>query len=399
MEAKVQVFTKSQRFELNEWIFYVICSLVLVGIAVLRFNEISKVFSSVEDSFNLLLFLNREAFILITAFAILAIPFMFMLLLGRPPFSHFRILREMKVREEEIILEKIKAELQKEEMVDEIKNIMQSIEEQNNTPEGLLNLYVKQSEKLASEIHDRAKFFILVGGSIAIIGILFFFAINSRLPSIYSSTLNAMLDQESKLLDAMLNTVEKSDTLKVGGKVYVSIDKTDIDKSIEYNTGKLTKKPDIDAKVHLSRDKIDNDTSMGSNLGKATKKTGIDEMENSKGKPFDYVSVIQRFSILFFIELIAFFFLRQHRVMMEEFRYYETLKRKRQDNQFIFTLANHYEDKPETLKILLEKLSLTDPRFKLGANESTEVLEAQKIKEEMLPIDKLIDTLKDLKKS
>ena len=44
-----------------------------------------------------------------------------------------------------------------------------------------------------------------------------------------------------------------------------------------------------------------------------------------------FSALAPRFGILFFIELIAFFFLRQYKAAMEEFRYYEAIKRQREE--------------------------------------------------------------------
>jgi hypothetical protein len=46
-----------------------------------------------------------------------------------------------------------------------------------------------------------------------------------------------------------------------------------------------------------------------------------------------------RFGVLFFIEFVAFFFLRQYRATMDEFRYYETAQRNREDNLMILVLS------------------------------------------------------------
>jgi hypothetical protein len=47
---------------------------------------------------------------------------------------------------------------------------------------------------------------------------------------------------------------------------------------------------------------------------------------------------LPRFGILFFIETIAFFFLRQYRTAMDEYRYFEAIKRKREENFVLLCL-------------------------------------------------------------
>ena len=48
---------------------------------------------------------------------------------------------------------------------------------------------------------------------------------------------------------------------------------------------------------------------------------------------------LPRFGVLFFIEYIAFFFLKQYRILMEEYRYYEAIKRERQDLLSVYLLV------------------------------------------------------------
>ncbi len=104
-----------------------------------------------------------------------------------------------------------------------------------------------------------------------------------------------------------------------------------------------------------------------------------------------------RFGALFFIESIAFFFLKQYRIMLEEYRYYEAIKRKRQDNFVLVELIEKYKDNPELLKILIDKVSQSTIT-KLANGETTEVLETQKIvNQEMDIFSKFIDLIKEIK--
>jgi uncharacterized membrane protein len=45
-----------------------------------------------------------------------------------------------------------------------------------------------------------------------------------------------------------------------------------------------------------------------------------------------FLSLLPGFGILFFIELVAFFFLRQCRAAMDEFRYFDAILRSRKDS-------------------------------------------------------------------
>lgn len=106
---------------------------------------------------------------------------------------------------------------------------------------------------------------------------------------------------------------------------------------------------------------------------------------------------LPRFGALFFIEFIAFFFLKQYRIMLEEYRYYEAIKRKRQDNFNLIALIENHKENLELLKLLTEKISQSTIT-KLSNGETTEILEAQKIANQDLDIfSKFIELLKEVK--
>lgn len=62
-------------------------------------------------------------------------------------------------------------------------------------------------------------------------------------------------------------------------------------------------------------------------------------------------TLLPRFGILFFIEYVAFFFLKQYRILMEEYRYYEAIKRDRQNLLSIYYLVDKYKDEKEIPQI------------------------------------------------
>ena len=106
---------------------------------------------------------------------------------------------------------------------------------------------------------------------------------------------------------------------------------------------------------------------------------------------------LPRFGALFFIEFIAFFFLKQYRIMIEEYRYYEAIKRKRQDNLCLMELVEKHHDNPELLKDLI-KIIKQDAVSKLQSGESTENLEVQKIlNQEMDIFSKMTELIKAVK--
>jgi hypothetical protein len=107
---------------------------------------------------------------------------------------------------------------------------------------------------------------------------------------------------------------------------------------------------------------------------------------------------LPRFGALFFVEFIAFFFLKQYRIMLEEYRYYEAIKRRRQDNLNLVELINTYKDNIDLLKLLTENLSQTVVT-RLSKGETTEILETQKIVNQDLDIfGKLTELVKEVKK-
>lgn len=102
-----------------------------------------------------------------------------------------------------------------------------------------------------------------------------------------------------------------------------------------------------------------------------------------------------RFGALLFIEFIAFFFLKQYRITMDEYKYYEAIKRNRQSNLAIFKfLSENRELDPEDIESILSHYQFFGGIDKLGENETTESLEARKYSnEEMDVFNKIIDKI------
>lgn len=101
------------------------------------------------------------------------------------------------------------------------------------------------------------------------------------------------------------------------------------------------------------------------------------------------IALAPRFGILFFIEFIAFFFLKQYRAAMDEFRHYDAIKRNRESQLAIFLMAT--KEFPEANFVtVIEKANFFDKIGKLNAGESTELLEANKLNKNEL------DGIKDL---
>lgn len=103
------------------------------------------------------------------------------------------------------------------------------------------------------------------------------------------------------------------------------------------------------------------------------------------------ISLLPNFGVLFFIELISFFFLKQYRVTMDEFRYYEAIKRSREE---ILTIVKLYLSigKESDLSSVLDRISLSSQVGKLDSGQSTELLESRKLdKSELDSLTKIIE--------
>jgi hypothetical protein len=106
-----------------------------------------------------------------------------------------------------------------------------------------------------------------------------------------------------------------------------------------------------------------------------------------------------RFGILFFIEFIAFFFLKQYRAAMDEFRHYDTIKRNRESQLAIFLMATN-EFSESNFNKVVEKINFFEHVGRLSAGETTELLEMSKInKNELEALKELVSALAQNKKS
>lgn len=105
------------------------------------------------------------------------------------------------------------------------------------------------------------------------------------------------------------------------------------------------------------------------------------------------VSMLPKFGILFFIEFLAFFFLKQYRTLMDEFRYYEGLKRSREETFAIVKLSMLSDEKIH-LYDLIEKCGFRSHTEKLEAGQTLDILESKKNnKDEMEILSKILDVI------
>ncbi|WP_236187177.1 hypothetical protein [Pseudomonas protegens] len=105
------------------------------------------------------------------------------------------------------------------------------------------------------------------------------------------------------------------------------------------------------------------------------------------------VVMLPKFGILFFMELVAFFFLRQYRSAMDEFRYYEGIKRKREETLAMIQLLALRDKDFDVLELVKGGFFFSDGKV-LSKDQSTEIIEARKLeKNEIEILEKIIDAV------
>ncbi|MDZ7280749.1 hypothetical protein N4G62_01750 [Sphingomonas sanguinis] len=119
---------------------------------------------------------------------------------------------------------------------------------------------------------------------------------------------------------------------------------------------------------------------------------------SSKDLSAHIIEIAPRVSILFFIELIAFFFLRQYRGAMDEFRYYEAIQRHREEMVFAYYLVNDKGDNKAVLDAINSNM-FSSKREYMPTGHSTESIELRKLEsDDLAGIAKIIEGIGSLKK-
>ena len=110
------------------------------------------------------------------------------------------------------------------------------------------------------------------------------------------------------------------------------------------------------------------------------------------------IRIAPKFGILFFIELVAFFFLRQYRSAMDEFRYYEGIARTREEVSALFEYAKESGTTVKTME--LKKSSAYFSKMStLQKGETTDLIETRKMdKNESDLLGKIVETVANTKK-
>ena len=96
---------------------------------------------------------------------------------------------------------------------------------------------------------------------------------------------------------------------------------------------------------------------------------------------------------MFFIEFIAFFFLRQYRAAMDEFRYFDAVRRSREENLVILKMFAENSEIVST-KDVLSAMKIYSQAGRLQKDETTDILESRKMqKDEIVVFEKLVDAI------
>jgi hypothetical protein len=88
-----------------------------------------------------------------------------------------------------------------------------------------------------------------------------------------------------------------------------------------------------------------------------------------------------KFGGFVFVEMISFFFLRQYRITMDEFRYYEMIKRQISFNQEIILLQTKFSANSDEFERVMKYLNFFENLDLLKKDQSTILLENRKIKD------------------
>lgn len=105
------------------------------------------------------------------------------------------------------------------------------------------------------------------------------------------------------------------------------------------------------------------------------------------------ITMAPNFGVLIFLEFISFFFLKQYRASMDDFRYYEAIKRSREETLAVIKLLAISDESRDYLTIL-ESLNFSSAVGKLEAGQTTEFIETQKYaKNEMELFAKIVEAI------
>jgi hypothetical protein len=106
-----------------------------------------------------------------------------------------------------------------------------------------------------------------------------------------------------------------------------------------------------------------------------------------------FLNLMPGFGILFFIEFVAFFFLCQYRSAMDQFRYFDAIRRSCEESLIILKMFAE-NPTPVSTRDVLVSMNVYSSAGKLGTDETTEILETRRMqKDEAIVFEKLVDAV------
>ncbi|TBL82177.1 hypothetical protein EYY95_21705 [Hafnia alvei] len=109
-----------------------------------------------------------------------------------------------------------------------------------------------------------------------------------------------------------------------------------------------------------------------------------------------FLLYVSKLGVLIFIELVAFFFLKQYRITMDDFRYYEGLKRSREETFAIIQIM--LEKNPDVHVFdLVEKCGFRSSPDKLNIGQTLDHIESRKYTK--YEFDLIIDLIEKINKN
>ena len=114
----------------------------------------------------------------------------------------------------------------------------------------------------------------------------------------------------------------------------------------------------------------------------------IEIVQNKEANWEMLIQFIPRLGALFFIEFVAFFFLKQYRLTLDDFKYYESIKRQRESNLIVYKIQSDLKlsKNKDHIDLLLANLELFSNPTILKDNETTESLENRKFSNEEIDV-------------
>lgn len=274
-----------------------------------------------------------------------------------------------------------------------------SAAQSETTPDPLKRLsgLAKASGELSERIFVRAGVYLFIGGIIALGGLLFFWMLADRgeksAHSSDGSTDQPLTDERLREELSFLRT-----QYNYLGNALFAIRERDKDSS----TPTIAPTPDAQ---HLSRSMVAtiekvvderlaqlpkpesaSNTALQDMTGRLIRlEASLQEFEKGRGIDIDIiVHYVRNFGILVFVELLAFFFLRQYRAAMDDFRYFEAIERRRCELDVLLRLM---AAKGEIdIGRLLDANMFFSTAGKLSKGETTEWLEGRRLSKDELDL-------------